>query len=500
MKRVVSLIISVVVLLSVCLGGCVNNSVVTGNQESISRVETENSVDNSVTETEKVSDIVADVVATDGLGKTKAEVYDVLPLVDIHEGNRKIIIDTDTAADDAIAMLMATEADGIDIMGIIVVAGNVSIEQAVNNALQTMEVAKRPDIPVYKGAITSYNGTVRKTYSVFGLDGMGDKGLIHPSGKAQKEDAVDFIISMAKRYPGELEIISLGPVTNIANAITKDPEAMKGIKKIWSMGTAGLGPGNATPVAEFNVYKDAEAYNIMLLFDVPKTIIGLDMMTEDTRLTDYYLNRMATEGTEANKFVAMACESLANHKFETLGKKFADMADPIAMACAVWPGFILNSIKTSAFCITANDSSHGQVIFFKEGTFYDSVPKGLIYNTELVTKVASGTFVVSLCYALEDLITKQSVFDLDSLTCMVDLHLHLDGAISVESAKALAKAQNIKIPDGDKEIEKLLRVFDDCKNLAEFLEKFEFPLSLLQTPEAVKQAITQLIKEEKEQV
>ena len=499
MKKVVSLVISVVMLLSVCLGGCANNSVTAGNQEPASGVEAEIPADNSVTASENVSVTAVGAADADGSEETKAAVDEIVPLVDIHEGNRKIIIDTDTAGDDAVAMLIAAEADGIDIMGITVVAGNVSIDQAVNNALQTMEIAKRPDIPVYKGATTAYDGTDRETYSVFGSDGMGDKDLIHPSGKAQKEDAADFIISMAKRYPGEVEIVALGPVTNIANAITKDPEAMKGIRKIWSMGTAGLGPGNATPVAEFNVYKDAEAYNIMLSFDVPKTIIGLDMLTEDTYLTDYYLNKMATEGTEANKFIAEACESLADHKLETLGKRFADMPDPIAMACAVWPGFILDSINTSAFCITADDSSHGQVIFFKEGTFYDSVPDGLIYNTELVTKIASGTFVVSMCYALENLIKKQSDFDLDRLTCMVDLHLHLDGAISVESAKALAKAQNIEIPGSDEEIEKLLRVSDNCRSLAEFLEKFEFPLSLLQTPEAVKQAVAQLIKEEQEQ-
>ena len=424
---------------------------------------------------------------------------EVKALVDIHEGNRKFIIDTDTAGDDAIAMLLAAEADGIDILGITVTAGNVDIDQAVKNALQTMEIANRTDIPVYIGATSSYTGLTRPTYSVFGTDGMGDKDLIHPSGKAQKESAVDFMISMAKLYPGEVEIIDLGPVTNIAQAITKDPEAMKGIKKIWTMGTAGLGPGNATPVAEFNVYKDAEAYAIMLDFDVPKTIIGLDLLTEDTYLTDEALRRMYEEGSDANRFIAQACDFLADHNLETFGKRFADIPDAIAMASVVWPGFILDSINTSAHCITAKDTSYGQVIFFKENTFYDSVPEGLTYNVELVTKVASRTFVVSLYYALEDLIAKHSNFNLDNLNCMVDLHLHLDGAMSVESARALAKAQNITIPDSDEEILKLLRVPEDCRSLTEFLEKFDFPCSLLQNPAAVKQAVAQLIKEEAEQ-
>ena len=127
---------------------------------------------------------------------------------------------------------------------------------------------------------------IKDAFSVFGEDGMGDADLIHPKGKAEEEDAVDFILDTIKEDPGEVEIIALGPATNIARAIDKDPETMQDVKMIWSMGTAGLGVGNASPVAEFNVYADAPAYKVMLDSGLPITIIGLDMCGGEAMWTD----------------------------------------------------------------------------------------------------------------------------------------------------------------------------------------------------------------------
>ena len=122
-----------------------------------------------------------------------------------------------------------------------------------------------------------YSGKVIDAFSVFGADGMGDADLIHPAGEAQEKDAVSFIIDTVRDNPGEVELVVLGPATNIALAIRQAPEVMKQVKMIWSMGSAGLGPGNASPVAEFNVCHDPDAYKIMLDFGVPVTVIGLDV-------------------------------------------------------------------------------------------------------------------------------------------------------------------------------------------------------------------------------
>ena len=165
---------------------------------------------------------------------------------------RKIIIDTDTAGDDAVAMIIAAKTENVDILGVTVSAGNVDLEQAVNNALMTLEIAGC-DAPVYKGVSETYTGKKRETFSVYGKDGMGDNDLIHPTRKAEDKSAVDFIIDTVKADPDEVEIVALGPVTNLALALDKDPEAMKHVKRYWSMGTSGFGTGNASPVSEFNV-------------------------------------------------------------------------------------------------------------------------------------------------------------------------------------------------------------------------------------------------------
>ena len=189
---------------------------------------------------------------------------------------RKVIIDTDTGADDASAIILAAKAGNLEILGVTTLVGNVGLDQSAKNALAALEIAGC-SIPVYKGSSENYTGDHIKAYSVFGSDGMGDAGLINTTSQAEEQDAVDFILKTVKEYPNEVEIILLGPATNISKAIDREPETMKMVKMVWSMGTAGLGPGNATPVAEFNTYADPAAYKILLDSGIDITIIGLDV-------------------------------------------------------------------------------------------------------------------------------------------------------------------------------------------------------------------------------
>ena len=188
----------------------------------------------------------------------------------------KVIIDTDTGGDDASALILAAKSENIDILGVTVLAGNVELEQAAQNALAALEIAGC-NVPVYKGAAENYSGEKIDAFSVYGKDGMGDSNLIHPTGKAEDKNAVDYILETVAKYPNEVEIVALGPATNIAKAIERDPDTMKKVKMIWSMGTCGLGHGNASPVAEFNVYSDAYAYKVMLDSGINITVAGLEM-------------------------------------------------------------------------------------------------------------------------------------------------------------------------------------------------------------------------------
>ena len=312
---------------------------------------------------------------------------------------RRIIIDTDTAGDDAVALIIAAKTQNVEILGVTVSAGNVKLEQAVKNALMTLEMAGC-DAPVYAGASAAYTGKERETFSVYGKDGMGDKDLIHPTRTAEDKSAVDFILETVKANPDEVEIVALGPVTNLALAFDKDPETMKQVKKYWSMGTSGFGLGNATPVAEFNVYHDAEAYKVLTESGVPITAIGFDILPEETSFTKDELDDIEKKGG-LSEFVAKAFSGLIEFNTEAIGQPIAADADGVAMACVLWDGYLLETKSCHAAVMTDDDDCYGQVVLYQEGYGYDSGVTFDSYNFDVATKTASETFKDTLLKLLE---------------------------------------------------------------------------------------------------
>ncbi len=310
----------------------------------------------------------------------------------LHWGeDKRIIIDSDTGGDDALAILMAAMSPNITIEGVTVLQGNVPLEQAANNALMTLEMAGC-DCEVYLGATTSLDGIERKTFSVFGSDGMGDQNLIHPSRKPSDKSAVDFILETVRKYPDEIEIAAIGPVTNIANAILQDPETMSHVKRIWSMGTAGLGQGNATPVAEFNVYKDVEAYKVMLDSGIKITIIGLDICQQAEAFFNALQLSIMESGNPTLQYVSRAFRKLLEFRMQTRGLDNVDICDAIAMGCLIWSDYVVNGIDCKASCITQDCEAHGQVIFYRTDLVYDSMPEIGNANVRLITEINLNHF------------------------------------------------------------------------------------------------------------
>lgn len=275
---------------------------------------------------------------------------------------RKFIIDTDTAADDAVALLMALSSN-INILGITTVCGNVPLSKACLNALQVVELSGQ-NVPVYKGA---EKPLLRKLYTaeyVHGLDGMGDKGLVNPTIKANDKNAIDFILNTVSENPDEIEIIALGPVTNIAKAILKAPDTMKKVKHIYTMGTAGLSDGNVTKWAEFNVYVDAESYDIMLKSGIPITVIGLDMCMGDALFSVSDLEEIEAVGKKG-KFVRLCTSKILEHNTNTLNIKAASIPDAVAMSCVLWEDTVLGKDSFLAVSETKSEEKYGRVTFRK---------------------------------------------------------------------------------------------------------------------------------------
>lgn len=302
---------------------------------------------------------------------------------------RKFIIDTDIGSDDAVAVIMALKQKNVEVLGVTTVAGNCDINNVVNNALMTIEITNRQKPAVYKGSSLPILREKVDAVNVHGQDGMGDCNLIHPTTVASKEYAVFAMLELIKKYPGEVEIVALGPATNIALAIMMDRETMKKTKHIWSMGTGGFGLGNSSPYAEFNVYADPESYEVMIKSGIPLTIIGFDMcIQEGAPLTKCDMDFLLKSDVAEAVFAVKCNKELLNYNLNRSGKHIVDLPDAVAMAVVLWDNIVLDAPRCYCETCIAEKAFYGQVAVYPEDrneflNEYDFIAK----NTTVVRKI-----------------------------------------------------------------------------------------------------------------
>ena len=251
---------------------------------------------------------------------------------------KKIIIDTDGGCDDAMAIVMALNDPAYEVIMISTVAGNVPVNQATLNVLTTIEHADTYEPPVYSGSRKMLFHELECAYEAHGSDGLGDVGFSPKKLTAQKENgAVKMIEFLQNSEPGEIDIIALGPLTNLALAARIDEEAFKKAGCIVVMGSAGLGDGNVSPVAEFNIWQDAEAAKIVLEAGHEKLIfVGWDACVGDSLLTADEIHTIRESGP-IGTFLMDCCGLLIELNREQRGVECLDMADSAAMTAALCP-------------------------------------------------------------------------------------------------------------------------------------------------------------------
>ncbi len=202
----------------------------------------------------------------------------------------RVIIDTDPGVDDALALLLAMRSPELKIEAITPVAGNVPLELTLPNALRMVEIAGRTDIPVAAGAKAPLlRRLVTATYA-HGENGLGGVVFPEPTTKPVSTPAAELIREIVRKYPGDVTLITIGPLTNVATALSADSELPSMIKGIVMMG-GSLSGGNITPAAEFNVYVDPEAARIVFQSGIPITMVGLDV-TRKTSLTEEHVRTL----------------------------------------------------------------------------------------------------------------------------------------------------------------------------------------------------------------
>lgn len=216
---------------------------------------------------------------------------------------RRIIIDTDTASDDACAIMMALRSDKLKVEAITVVAGNVPIELACKNALISVEKSSTYTPPVFMGAVKPIDRDLLTAEFAHGLNGMGDIQLDEPKIALETEHAVDAIIRIVRDNPGEIEIVAIGPLTNLALAMQKNPKVMKDLKGILVMGGNGLESGNTTPYAEFNYYVDGLAAKIVSNFGIKITQLPWQTCLDGVYIRDEDIDRIRNLNSLGKFFV-----------------------------------------------------------------------------------------------------------------------------------------------------------------------------------------------------
>ncbi|GAA1073265.1 nucleoside hydrolase [Nocardiopsis metallicus] len=219
-----------------------------------------------------------------------------------------LVIDTDTAQDDCVALLVGLLDPAADLRAITMVAGNVGFDQQVRNAFMTLNVAGgRSDVPVYLGC---RRPLVREWVSAENVHGDGSGGLrmdqdgLDPSG----EHAVDALVRMAAQSPGELSVVAIGPLTNIAAAVVKDPAFAGNVKSLYVMGGSNNGRGNITAAAEFNFYVDPEAAKAVFAAGFDITVVPWDPLTlRQAVFGQEKLDRIAALDTPLARFFTRIC-------------------------------------------------------------------------------------------------------------------------------------------------------------------------------------------------
>lgn len=285
---------------------------------------------------------------------------------------RKFIIDTDTASDDVIAIITALREPSIDVLALTVVAGNIRIDQAVQNALVAIDVANTYQPRVYKGMGKPLFRDLFTADDVHGADGLGNMFLNTPDIPVESEHAIDALIRLIEENPYEIELVTLGPLTNIAMAALKAPETMNKLKSITLMAGTGLGAGNTTETAEFNVYVDAEALAIVLNLEVLKLFVGWDVIEKRSFITEKDLNDLKNSQSDTAKFAVRCTESLYEY-CKKLGINGFELADPTAMICAIWPEVMTKCINAYATVETKKDENYGQIFLDQQSSTPNSV-------------------------------------------------------------------------------------------------------------------------------
>ena len=279
---------------------------------------------------------------------------------------RDFLIDTDTASDDAVALVMALRSPGVVVRGITTVAGNVNVGQATRNAVLVTELCgvaggSGAATPVFAGCgRPMLRAPVDATW-FHGADGLSDRGFVPKVGSPAEGHAVDAILETTRRHPG-LTLVTLGPLTNVATAILRDPSVCQRVGRCVIMGGNPCCVGNVTPAAEYNLWCDPEAAEIVLQSGMNIDLVGWQLCRGEAALNAAEIAGVRALGTEIARF-AIECNATAAAAYlKQTGETGISLPDPTAMAVALDPSIITAASSHRVRVECASELTRGQTV------------------------------------------------------------------------------------------------------------------------------------------
>ncbi|KAI5319108.1 PREDICTED: uridine nucleosidase [Prunus dulcis] len=277
-------------------------------------------------------------------------------VLDCQLKREKLIIDTDPGIDDTIAILMAFQTPELEVLGLTTIFGNVTTEDATRNALLLCEIAGHPSLPVAEGSPEPLKGgRPRVADFIHGSDGLGNIFLPPPERKQIEKSASEFLVDMVSKYPGEVSILALGPLTNLALAIKRDSSFAKKVKRVVVLGGAFFALGNVNPAAEANIYGDPEAADVVFTSGANITVVGINITTQLQFTDDDLLQLRQSKGKHA-QLISDTCKFYRDWHVKSDGVHGIFLHDPVSFVALVRPDLFTYKkgvvrVETQGICV-----------------------------------------------------------------------------------------------------------------------------------------------------
>jgi purine nucleosidase len=315
---------------------------------------------------------------------------------------RSFLIDTDTASDDAVAIIMALRAPDVRVVAITTVAGNVPVQQSTRNALFTVELCGA-HVPVYRGADKPLLRPYQSATWFHGCDGLGEHNYPAPRQTPEPLHAADAIIAAAENNPG-LTLVTLAPLTNVALALAKRPDIAAKVGRCVVMGGAPCCEGNVTPAAEYNIWVDPEAARIVFRSGLPIELIGWQLSRGEAVVNQGEIARLQSFNSEIARF-AIECNSQARqaYKIQT-GEDGISLPDPVAMCVALDPTVGTEWSTHYVDIETASDLTRGMTVVDRLNVAADE------RNQSVWAPALAAKHKVKVCWAIDTNRWKQALF------------------------------------------------------------------------------------------